>query len=98
MGLGFERAKLTGKQTRTFDLDVYLSNLDDQPAIFTLIEGLPVSEIDKVQVQLDKKRTQPLVEVDDQGLMRWPIALDAHGTDSLHVRYQIIADSRVDGV
>lgn len=93
-----EQAKLTGKKTWTHDVRLYLSNLDAGEANFNLVERIPVSEIDKVQVRVDNKKTQPLVAPDANGLLSWPVTLKGHGTEHIRLSYQLIADGSVDGL
>jgi uncharacterized protein (TIGR02231 family) len=93
-----ERAKLTGKQTITRRVTLYLSNLDDAPAAFLVQERIPVSEIDKVKIEVDAKETKPTPIVDVQGIATWKVVVPAHGTDQIKLVYQIVATSAVEGL
>lgn len=89
---------LTGKQTITRSVDLYLSNLDDKPASFTLQERVPVSEIDKVKVAIDSKESAPAATPDAQGVISWPIKLAPFGTQLVKLVYTITASSDVQGL
>ncbi|MBN2360542.1 MAG: DUF4139 domain-containing protein [Deltaproteobacteria bacterium] len=89
---------LTGKQVITRTVELFLSNLDDQPAAFELQERIPVSEIDKVKVALEAKECAPAAAADDQGILRWPIKLPPLGTQQVKLVFTITASSDVQGL
>ena len=89
---------LTGKQIITRTVELYLSNLDDKPATFTLQERVPVSEIDKVKIAIDAKESKPAATPDAQGVVSWPIKLAPFGTQQVTLAYTITASSDVQGL
>jgi len=93
-----DRSRLTGKQTFTRFVELYLSNLDDAPASFTVQERIPVSEIDKVKIEIDAKESKPAAMADDQGIVTWKVTVMAHGTDKLRLVYVMTASSDVEGL
>ncbi|MBI5549546.1 MAG: DUF4139 domain-containing protein [Deltaproteobacteria bacterium] len=93
-----ERAKLTGKLTITRRVSLFLSNLDDSPAAFVVQERVPVSEIDKVKIEVDVKETKPAPVVDEQGIATWKVVVAPHGTDRISLVYQVSASSDVQGL
>lgn len=95
-----ERSKLTGKLTIWRQVELSLSNLNDQPTDFTLKERLPVSEIDKVTVQLDAAETAPppSSRPDDQGIVAWQVSLPPHGTRTITLAYTVTASAAVQGL
>jgi uncharacterized protein (TIGR02231 family) len=95
-----ERSKLTGKLTIARRVELSISNLDDQPTDFTLKERVPVSEIDKVTVQLDAAETspQPSSRPDDQGIVTWQVSLPPHGTRTITLAYSVTAAGAVQGL
>ena len=93
-----ETARLTGKKTRTTRVELFLSNLDDQVAAFDVQERIPVSEIDKVKVAVDIKRTNPAANPDDDGIVTWRVELPPHGTDEIELVYTVTATSKVEGL
>jgi hypothetical protein len=93
-----ERARLTGRLTITHRVELYLSNLGDAPASFVVQERVPVSELEKVKVELDEKQCKPLSKPDEQGIVSWSVSLPAHGTDKLTLVYQLNAASDVEGL
>ena len=93
-----ETAKLTGKQTITHTVELYLSNLADIAAAFRLEERIPVSEIEKVTVTIDEKETSPKAAADEQGIVGWNIALPPKGTQKIRLVYVLVASSDVQGL
>ena len=93
-----ERSKLTGKQTITREIELSLSNLDDQPMDFVLNERIPVSEIDKVTVQLVAGETSQPTSVDDRGIVAWKVVLPPHGTRTIALAYTVTAAGAVQGL
>lgn len=93
-----ETAKLTGKQTITHTVELFLSNLAETAASFRLEERIPVSEIEKVTVTIDEKETSPKAAADDQGIVGWNIALAPKGTQKVRLVYVLVASSDVQGL
>ena len=93
-----ETARLTGKQTRTTRVELFLSNLGEETATFSLRERIPVSEIDKVKIAVDRKKTRPTATADDDGIVTWDVEIPAHGTDDIELVYTVVATSKVEGL
>ena len=93
-----ETSKITRRTTLTHTTEVFLSNLDDRSTSFTLQERIPVSEIDKVRIEIDENETYPLVPADDDGILAWEITLPPHGTEKLQLVYALVASSDVKGI
>ena len=70
-----EQTTLTKTRLDTFQVEVYLVNHTGTPQELQLSERIPVSEIEKVKVELLNKATTPGYTVDDQGLVSWAITL-----------------------
>jgi hypothetical protein len=93
---------------------VRLSNLGDRPRTVEVTERIPVSEIDKVEIQLseptawqleddDGKRSDdvPVVtarQVDDDGMVTWSVELPPRGRRAVALEYRIRAHTSVHGV
>ncbi len=93
-----ETARITGKQTHTTRVELFLCNLDDRPATFAVQERVPVSEIDKVEVAVDSRRTRPAASPDADGILTWDVDLPAHGTEEMKLVYTVVASSKVEGL
>lgn len=93
-----ETGKLTGKQTITHTVELFLSNLAETAASFRLEERIPVSEIEKVTVAIDEKETSPKAAADNQGIVGWSITLPPKGTQKVVLVYTLVASSDVQGL
>ncbi|HVO29699.1 MAG TPA: DUF4139 domain-containing protein, partial [bacterium] len=93
-----DTAKLTGKITITRTVELFLSNLDDKAATFTIEERIPVSEIEQVTIEVDSKESKPSGAVDAQGIVSWKIDIAANGTQAVKLVYRLIASSDVKGI
>jgi uncharacterized protein (TIGR02231 family) len=65
---------LGSKRTLTHAYRVELINRSDGPRIITLVENIPVSQREEIEVELGKA-TRP-DERDDDGFLRWRVALE----------------------
>jgi hypothetical protein len=74
---------------RSHRVRVHLSNLDDRPRKIDVTERIPVSEIEKVEVHFDEKKTTPRATPDADGFVRWQVDLAARGRTTLELRYVI---------
>ena len=92
-----ETATLTGKLTITRTVELFLSNLSPEDALFRLEERVPVSELTQVEVSVDARETSPLAVPDADGIVGWPIRIPAHGTLPVKLVYRLTASSDVGG-
>jgi uncharacterized protein (TIGR02231 family) len=76
-------SKLTGRQTVSREVHVFLSNLSGEAQRFELVERVPVSELDELTITVDEHRP------DRDGFIRLPITLKPRETRRLSLRYRI---------
>lgn len=93
-----ETARLTGKQTITREVRLFISNLQNRPGEFTIEERVPVSELADVQVEVFELERFDNAKPDTHGIMRCPIKVRANGTHAVAYTYRIIASSSVEGL
>jgi uncharacterized protein (TIGR02231 family) len=72
---------------RSHRVRVHLSNLDDRPRKLTVTERIPVSEMEKVEIVFDEKKTTPRAKPDADGFVRWEVDLAARAQTTLSLRY-----------
>lgn len=72
-----------------------LSNLGPEARTVELVERVPVSEIEKVKIELDASVTGR--EADGDGFVRWTVELPAFGRDRIELRYVVSRHSDVSG-
>jgi uncharacterized protein (TIGR02231 family) len=94
-----EEARLTGRRTVTTTVALHVSNARPDPAKLVLEERVPVSEVKDVAVQvLDKRCTPRPAEVSQEGIVRIPMDLAAHGTGTATFVWELSAAAKVAGV
>ena len=74
-----------------------LSNLGDEKKQITLTERVPVSEVEKVQIEVDASRTTGGVTPDENGFLRWPKTLAAFARVEIELRYSVRQHRDVEG-
>lgn len=81
---------LLGKHTITRTINIYLSNLSGEERAFELVERIPVSEIDEVEVKCD-----PAYRADRDGFIHVPIKLAPQKTLKKVITYTVEHPSKV---
>ncbi|MCL2723504.1 MAG: mucoidy inhibitor MuiA family protein [Polyangiaceae bacterium] len=74
---------------RSHRVRVHLSNLDTTARSIEITERVPVSEIEKVEIDFDEKKTTPKAKPDADGFVKWTVDLPARGRASLELRYVV---------
>ena len=93
-----ETARLTGKQTITREVRLYISNLDGTARDFTIEERIPVSELQDVQVELFNVEKFAHAKPDEFGVLRCPIKLQPHAVQEVSYSYRLVAAASVQGL
>ncbi|MGF1466820.1 MAG: mucoidy inhibitor MuiA family protein [Sandaracinaceae bacterium] len=75
-----------------------LSNLGPRPLTVEVAERVPVSEIDKVQIEVDTRAIEPPAEPDPDGIVRWRLEVPAHGRGEVKLRYALKHHPDVQGL
>jgi hypothetical protein len=83
---------------RSHSISVHLSNLDDRARKIEVTERIPVSEIEKVEITFDEKKTKPKATPDADGFVRWQVELAARGRVTLELRYVLRHHKDVVGI
>ena len=61
-------------------------------------ERVPVSEIDKVKIEVDTARTSERKAPDAEGMIRWDVTLGAYERRTLELRYTLRRHGDVTGL
>lgn len=75
-----------------------LSNLGRHKRAVTVTERVPVSEIEKVKIEIDGARTTGRASADEQGFVTWTVELDGYGHDSVELTWKLKRHDAVSGV
>jgi uncharacterized protein (TIGR02231 family) len=77
---------------------VKLSNLGAEPRKLSVTERLPVSEIEKVRISVDAERVTGRKKPDENGFLRWQVALEPFGHEELELVWELRRHEDVVGV
>jgi hypothetical protein len=87
-------SKTTGiimkSEETVYDVQIQVGNYKKQPATVEIIDQLPTSRKEKVEVKLLGTDPAPVGPADADGVLRWRVELPAGGTRTLRLRYQIV--------
>jgi len=83
---------------RSHRVRVHLSNLDTSARKIDVTERVPVSEIEKVEVHFDEKKTTPRAAPDADGFVKWSVDLAARGRATLELRFVVRRHKDVSGI
>ena len=72
-----------------------LSNLGARHRTVEVTERVPVSELEEVTVEVDRRATAPRAEPDRDGFVRWPVDLAPHGHAELRLTYRVTRTRKV---
>jgi uncharacterized protein (TIGR02231 family) len=77
---------------------IKLSNLGGESRRVTVTERLPVSEVEKVRISVDPERVTGRRRPDENGFLRWPVALEPFGREELELVWELRRHEDVTGV
>ncbi len=83
---------------RSHRIRVHLSNLDTSARKIEVTERVPVSEIEKVEIHFDEKKTSPRATPNNDGFVKWNVELAARGRATLELRYVVRRHKDVMGI
>jgi hypothetical protein len=74
----------------TYDVQIQVGNYKKQPVVVEVMDQLPTSRRDKVEVKLLGAEPAALGAPDAEGVIRWRVELPAGGKKTLRLRYAIV--------
>lgn len=80
---------IDGYHHQTTHVQLFLSNLEPSPREVSVLERMPVSEVEHVKVSLLADHCTPVPRVDDDGFCRWPVSLEAYGHARLRLAFRV---------
>lgn len=94
-----QEARLLSSWSSTrHDLELRLSNIGPEPKRIHVRERVPISEIDKVKITFDEKKTSGREVPDRDGFVHWSVELAGHSTTKRALSYTIAQHSDVVGL
>lgn len=83
---------------RTHEIEVRFSNLGGREHKVRVTERVPVSEIDKVKIEVDTKETTAGKRPDQNGLITWEVIVPAAGHERIALHYTLKKHEDVVGI
>jgi uncharacterized protein (TIGR02231 family) len=90
-----EETALTRRTRRSVWVDVFLSNLGQTPQRVTVLERIPVSEVEQVKISLDAEESSAGWRADEHGHVRLTVDLAPTAHAQLRLRYAVDAHRKV---
>jgi uncharacterized protein (TIGR02231 family) len=91
--------RLTGRRVRTHFVKLFLSNTGTQAETLVLEERMPVSEVEAVEIELLKDKTQPaLPKVSPEGIARFELAAPPRSQRTVDFTYTVSSSAKVAGL
>ncbi len=84
---------------RANEVVLYMSNLEGKEKQVEVVERIPVSELEHVQVKLLEKDCEPgLPELDDKGFCRWKVTIPPNDHTILQLSWEVATAPGVEGL
>jgi uncharacterized protein (TIGR02231 family) len=91
--------RLTGRRVRTHFVKLYVSNTGTQSETLAIEERMPVSEVEAVEIELLKEKTQPaLPKVNPDGIARFELAAPPRSQQTVDFTYAVSSSAKVAGL
>ncbi len=91
--------RLTGRRTRTHFVKLYVSNTGNRAEQIAIEERMPVSEVEAVEVELQKEKAKPApTKVSQDGIVRFEVAAAPRSQQELAFAYTVSSSSKVAGL
>lgn len=84
-----ESRMLSSWSTRERTIEIRLSNLGREPRSLRVRERVPVSEIEKVKIELTASEVTGGIKPDEDGFLTWPIELGPGEQRDITLRYKL---------
>lgn len=91
----YEQTAIRKRKRYDYEVEVYLANHSGADVSLKLTERVPISEIEKVEIELDQKKSTPGFFRDDQGLLAWPVTLTAGEEKRVQLHFRVAMPSNV---
>jgi hypothetical protein len=96
--LSTESKMLSSWSTSPKRVELKVSNIGPEKKSFEIKERVPVSEVEKVEILFDAKKTTGTAKADENGFVCWPVTLDGFERDTIKLAYSVKRHSDVVGL
>jgi len=93
-----EKNHLTQWNTITNTIHIFLSNIGDEDRTIALTERVPVSELEKVKIEVLQEETRDRLQPDANGFCNWRLQIPAYSQSKVSLVYKIMAAPDIEGL
>jgi len=93
-----EKNHLTQWNTITNTIHVFLSNIGEEDRTIALTERVPVSELEKVKIEVLQEETRDRLQPDANGFCNWRLQIPAYSQSKVSLVYKIMAAPDIEGL
>ncbi len=93
-----EKNHLTQWNTITNTVGIFLSNIGDESRKILLTERVPVSELEKVKIEVVQDETSDRIQPDLNGFCNWDLQIPPYSQAKVMLTYKIAAAPDVEGL
>jgi uncharacterized protein (TIGR02231 family) len=93
-----EKNHLTQWNTITNTVSIFLSNIGDEVRNITMTERIPISELEKVKIEVVQDETSDRLQPDANGFCTWDLYLSPYSQSKVNLVYKIAAAPDVEGL
>jgi uncharacterized protein (TIGR02231 family) len=93
-----EQNHLTQWNIITNTISIFLSNIGDEARKIAMTERIPVSELEKVKIEVVQAETSDLIQPDINGFCNWNLQIPAYSQAKVILVYKIDAAPDVEGL
>ena len=93
-----EKNHLTQWNTITNTVSIFLSNIGDEVRKITMTERIPISELEKVKIEVVQDETSDRLQPDANGFCTWDLHLSPYSQSKVNLVYKIAAAPDVEGL
>ena len=79
-------------------MDLKLSNISPEERVVAVSERVPVSEIDKVQIWVEKEETTDEKSPDENGILEWIVTLPPFERREVNLAFKVKRHTDVSGI
>ena len=93
-----DKNHLTQWTTITNTINIFLSNIGDTARLINLTERVPVSELEKIKIEVIPEETTDYTKPDNHGFCRWQLPMAPYTQAKVVLVYRVAAAPDVDGL
>lgn len=93
-----EKNHLTQWNTITNTVSIFLSNIGDEVRKITMTERVPVSELEKVKIEVVQDETSDRLQPDANGFCNWDLHISPYSQSKVNLVYKVAAAPDVEGL